>query len=395
MILAGGKQAFGRFSSLANSRAYGDSGKLSDLLNAWMTQKLETTKSKTRDGIWRRLAVGIVAAIVLYVVVSYVVVPIVAERMIHSALAEQTGLTATVGQVHFNPLETRLAISDFDLPDVDGATQLLGFDELVVDVRPLGFFGADVALDEVRLVNPHLSATIGEDGGFRLTQLLSGADEEPEPQESDEPESTDPLIIDIGAIHLEQGEVVFRDESRGEPFELILMPVTLEAHDFTTRIGDSVSFEFGLAIGERTELQWAGDLGFDPIRSSGRLELSGLDLRTPWQYLSNRLQFEVQQGGLTASARYEASLDPDLELRINEGSLDLEDVRLLDRRSGKSTAPGSDEDGFQEVIHLSSIGLKNVESVVEGAALISLDIEQASVSGGECGLHSRKMVSSP
>lgn len=346
-----------------------------------MTQKLETPTGEPQNRIWRRLAIGSAAAIALYMAGSYVAVPIIVENLIQSTLVEQTGLTATLEQVRFNPLETRLAIEGFDLPDVDNGAPLLSFDELVVDVRPLGFFGADVALDEVRLVNPRLSATIGEDGEFRLAQILSGAGGDPDESEPEDPEASDPLIIDIRAIHLEQGEVVFRDESREEPFELTLMPVTLDALDVHTRIEQTASFEFGLAIGDQTELRWTGEIGFDPLRSSGRLDLSNLDLRTPWKYLSSRLQFEIQQGELAASARYEARLDSGLELRISDGSLALKDVTFLDDRAEKSTT-STDDDESREVIDVSSVELRNIQSVVEDGALTSLDVEQASLSGG-------------
>lgn len=314
-------------------------------------------------------------------IIGYRAIPIVAKRLILSAISEQTGLTATIDRIRFDPLNARLSIHGFDLPDVDGATPLASFEKLVIDFRPLGFLEAGLALDEVLLVEPEIRIAIGEDGEFRLARLLMNADAE-------DPETADGerLVIDVRVIRVEAGRVDFRDESRDEVFELTIEPVSLEASKIVTRVGERASFSVAVGIEETTALRWTGEFEVEPLRSSGEIEISDFDLRLLGEYFSQNLLFGVRDGQLSASGQYQASLESDLSLQVTEGLIEVKEVALLDLRTplppSRASRSGENDPAREEVVSLPLVSLQKIRAELAGTTFVALSIDRAAVTGG-------------
>ena len=95
----------------------------------------------------------------------------------------------------------------------------MGFEALLFDLRLLGFLSADVALEEVVLVGPRVSATVDESGEMNLLALLSPPEvEEPgeDVRESAGEEADDSEGLLFVEIALRDVEVL--DGADGEPF---------------------------------------------------------------------------------------------------------------------------------------------------------------------------------
>ena len=99
---------------------------------------------------------------------------------------------------------------------------------------------------------------------------------------------------------------------------------------FTTRAGGESPYSISIRIGDDTALSWSGSVGLEPIHSKGELALERFDLRLPWDYLSDRLAFEVAGGRLAAAARYELDLSDGFRLAVDEASIGIRDVQVLD-----------------------------------------------------------------
>ena len=199
-ILAGAKTDLGDFSAASTSQIGEDLGSLLNSPRTGNDKKLETSRSESKNELWRRVAIGFIGTIVLYCGVSYFAVPIIVERLLVSTVSEELGLEARMKAVEFNPLTARLSIQEFVLPDVDSEDVLFSFDELVIDLRPLGFFEADVVLDEVLLVRPKLWVTIDAEGKLRLAELIvadEDNDSESDADDTEDAEEQGALIVDI------------------------------------------------------------------------------------------------------------------------------------------------------------------------------------------------------
>lgn len=327
----------------------------------------------------RKLAIGFGVVFALYLFAGFVVVPRVVESQIVSILEAQAGVTPKLENVSFDPLEFRLVIRGFELPDPSRAGSLVEFEELVVDLRPLGFFSADVALEDFLLVGPRVSLVIDESGELNLLTLLASMeDDEPfEAETSVEAEGGEDseglLIVDVDSIRIERGAVIFLDRSHEPAFDVNVEPLDFAIEEFTTRAGGSSPYRLEIRVGDETELVWSGTLGLDPIRSEGEIELTRFDLRMPWDYASDRLRFEVSQGALNVAARYALDLSEGPAFSLSEARLELSDVEILDRTDR------------EPVIALPSLSVTGIEVAADSTGLQSLSIADVSIEGGRLG----------
>ena len=74
---------------------------------------------------WRS---ALVAAVVLYGLVGFFVVPAIAKKLIVDTARERTGREVTVGEVACIPFALSLTVRDFSMPDRPGWV-VLSFDE--------------------------------------------------------------------------------------------------------------------------------------------------------------------------------------------------------------------------------------------------------------------------
>ena len=318
----------------------------------------------------RRSIVAIVLGVlfVLYVGAGYFVVPRVVDSQLVRIVEEQTGVRPELEGVAFDPFDWRLSILGFSLPDPAGGDPAVAFDALEVNVRVLELLVLNLALEEVLLVAPRISAVLDVDGELNFLALLPASD--PAEKKEEAPIANDEeggLIVDVESIRIERGALRFQDRSQVPVFDVRVTPLDLTVEGFTTRAGVNSPYALNVRIGEQTELDWRGTIGLDPIRSEGEIAITGFDLRLPWDFLSDRLRFEVAEGRLGAATRYVLSGGEGLEFTLSEGSLTIEDIDIRDRADGA------------QVISVPSLALTNITASGGLAGLASLTVGVATL----------------
>lgn len=342
----------------------------------------EAPRSSSSSSLRRRLAIGLAVALGLYATLGFLIVPLAVKSQLVRLVADQTGVTPELAAVRFDPFRLRLTLRDFALPDPRGESPVLAFDLLVVDVAPLGFFSADVALDELTLRGPRVSAVVDESGALNLQRMLAESPaatrEAAAPEEETEEEGggdDGPLIVEIARVDVVDGRLGLRDAGQSPPFEVVVAPIDLGVDDLTTRADRRSEFLLELSVGERTGLRWSGSLEAEPLGSQGRLELSDLDLRLPWDYLSERLRFEVEQGGLDLEAEYSLGLADGLELSVDQASARLRGLAIRDPAEERA------------VLSLPDLSVEGASLRVDGRGLERLGIGAVRLDGGR--VHTR------
>jgi len=325
----------------------------------------------------KQLLIGGLVLGLLYVLVGFVVLPHIVASELVSLIEDQTGVEPTLADVRFNPLSWRIELEAFSLPDPATGEEAIGFDALAIDVGVLRLFLARIAVEEIVLVNPRVSAAIDEAGALNLLALVPGdeaaaVEEEPEPDADSEGGLP---AVEIDSIRIERGAIDFVDRSQTPAFDVALSPLDLSIEGFTTAAGEDSPYSLIVRVGEETSLRWTGSIGLDPIRSEGEIELTRFDLRLPWDFLSEQLRFEVAGGEVDVRTRYALSLAEELSLDVAEAELVLRDLEL--------------EDPADDVVVLSmpSLEVSGVTAEVGAAGLSSLDVGAVELKGGF--LHSR------
>ena len=120
----------------------------------------------------------------------------------------------------------------------------------------------------------------------------------------------------IGSFKVTRGVLSYEDRSRPTEFGARLEPINFEMREFSTGVeGGRFTFTCASKLGERME--WHGHLSVQPIESDGELRIEGLQARTLWEYLADRLNFEIGSGALNLAATYKMSLGDKLDLHAD------------------------------------------------------------------------------
>ena len=102
---------------------------------------------------WRS---AIVAAVVLYALIGFFVVPWIVKSLIEKKSVELVKRQATVEKVRCNPFALSLTIEGFSLPDRPG-TVLLAWDKLYANAELSSLFRWAATLKELRIENPYVA----------------------------------------------------------------------------------------------------------------------------------------------------------------------------------------------------------------------------------------------
>jgi hypothetical protein len=281
---------------------------------------------------------GISAAVLLLIGLYALAGFVLAPRLLRSALLQDIpktlGATPAVGEIHINPFLFRLEIKDFSLSAPSGE-KLLGFGRLFVDFELSSIWHRAYSFSNIEIDAPAVSAIVAPDGSLNLLQLRpKSSPQRPEPKSGPLPG------LRIGSFKVSKGLVTYEDRSRPTEFAARLEPIDFELVGFTTGVeGGRFTFTGTSKLGERVD--WRGHLSVQPIESDGDFKISGLRAHTIWQYLEDRLNFEIDSGTIDVNAAYKFSLKDDVELQATAASIAVSDlgVRLKGSDSDWITVP--------------------------------------------------------
>ncbi len=316
----------------------------------------------------RSILIGLAAIPLVLLVAAFLLVPPIAKSQLVQFLESRTGGQAQVGKIRFNPITLRAEIEAFGLTEAGATEPVIAFESLVVDARWFGFLSSDAELDAIVLSGPEIRVELDEQGNLNLAQLFASEDVEETPAEGEGDEV--PLVLELDALKIEGGRVLFRDRQRNPVFDLSIEPLDLIATDLSTSAGRQGTYDLQLSIGEATELSWTGSIGTEPLASSGELSIQNFDLRWVAAYLAEQLQFDLASGGLDIRAGYVLKMDEGLSLSVEGADMVLRSVSMLDPKQG------------EEFFGVKNISVGPIEARVGELGLESLSIGNVRGSGG-------------
>jgi hypothetical protein len=273
------------------------------------------------------LFIGFVA---LYALLGFVALPAYLRAQVPAMVSERTGHPVTVGDLAFNPFTLALTVKDFEIREQD-ATPLLGFEELFINIGFSSLANRALTFDQIRLRIPYGMVRIRQDGTLNLMDLRPKADASAAPAPTTDETRAIPALI-IRSLEIERGAVEFHDESRPTPFSADIVPVWLTLKNFRTLHAGDNAFAFKAEFEAGESLEWQGTLRLNPVRSDGHVILSGLKIRSLWEYIQDRAGFEITDGRLHVDARYQVEAGADaFHATLSDGEVGVEDVTLAEK----------------------------------------------------------------
>ena len=278
----------------------------------------------------------ILAALVVYSIVGFVLVPWVVRRQLVDFVQQDLGRRLALERVRFNPYTFALRVLGFDMEESDG-TPLLAFGELLVDFEP----GASLVqrawdFGEITLRAPRINYVRFTSGDDNFGRLVSDLQKPAEEEEAAPAEPTGVPRVVIAKIAVEDAAIDVADRSRRTPFTTHLGPGGFVVHDLTTLPEHEGRHTLELTTESGARLGWDGTFAANPVRSSGHVSARGERLRLLWRYLQDQVRFEVVEGSAVLELDYTMSATAEgLGAEVSNLTYDLRD--LLVRPKGEPT----------------------------------------------------------
>jgi len=175
---------------------------------------------------WRS---ALVAAVVLYALIGFFVVPPIVKSQIEKRSLSVLKRQATVEKVRCNPFALSLTIEGFSLPDRPGSV-LLAWDRLYANAQASSLFRWAATLKELRIEKPYVALRRFEDGKVNLLEAIEDLDTR-EPNPEDERGLPRALLQHVAVI---DASIDVEDRHRPEPLLWKLGPSQVELVNIST-----------------------------------------------------------------------------------------------------------------------------------------------------------------
>jgi uncharacterized protein involved in outer membrane biogenesis len=252
----------------------------------------------------------VLALFALYTLAGFFLAPRLVRNLLIENVQKTLGVTPSVGEIQVNPLRLQLDVRDFSLPAANGE-KLLGFEHFSVNVSASSIWRRALVFGDIRIEAPFVHATVASDGNVNLLQLRPRTAAAPAPQP---PKANQPLPrVQIGLFKVSRGLVSYDDTSRSPAFSARIEPIEFDLRDFSTSAEGGL-FDFLGTTRNEERIEWHGHLSVQPLESDGQVKLTGLQAKTIWEYIENRVNFAISGGRINIGANYRFSVN---DFRLN------------------------------------------------------------------------------
>ena len=268
--------------------------------------------------------------LLIYTLTGFLLAPWVAKRELLSAIELQTGLKASLQELHVNPYVLSVEALGFAATQADGSP-VTGFSRLFLNFQLSSLFRRALTFRDIQLDSPYLNVVRAEDGSLNLQALVEPAGQpDSAPSAGDRQGDDDLLRVIVFAFELDNGVVDVTDRVPRTDFQTQLGPLNIQLTNLST-LPDATGRQAVVVTSPRgLRLEWTGDISVNPLGSRGRLTGSGPYLPVLYQYLQDEVLFEVTEGEAEVAFDYviEWPQGSDFQLAISNLDLDVRGVLL-------------------------------------------------------------------
>jgi len=268
---------------------------------------------------WRS---AIVAAIVLYALIGFLVVPWIVKSLIEKKSVELVKRQATVEKVRCNPFALSLTIEGFSIPDRPGSV-LLSWDRLYGNAQVSSLFRWAATLKELTIENPYVALRRFEDGAVNVLEVMEDLPEpKPKPPED---EGGLPRAL-LQHVQVVDGRIEIDNRYGPAPQVWEFGPSQVELNDISTIPEREGSNDVVLGLMGGGELRANGKVVVEPLGLDGRFELESVNLANSWRAVAHLFKFDLTGGVLDLDVNYQIGLEEDgIHLVANDAQVQITD----------------------------------------------------------------------
>lgn len=279
---------------------------------------------------WQRFANFLAGLIVFYLLFSYFAVNPIAKKLIPRLADQSLNSAASVNRVDFDPYRLKVTVHDFKLTNKAENQELVSFKKFIVDFELSGIFDLAWKFKQVAILDPNINLATSPDGIFNWNTLLEKLNEGPEQAPSD----TIPSVI-VEQFVVSGGNLHYADANRDQPIDMTLAPLSFRLKGFSTVPRDRGDYFISAALSDDGGiLRWKGDMGVNPVASTGLIAVEGVKIAETLQLLKGlSLPIDIQNGEAYTSFNYDFSIPKTVPtLKLTDIKLGLTDLagKLID-----------------------------------------------------------------
>ncbi len=161
---------------------------------------------KTRP-LLKKILIGAVALVVLVGLLGFLALPHFLRPFAENLLSEKLHRPVRIAELAINPYALSARIKGFSIGEKAGAGELLGFDELYVNVQAESLFRLAPVLSEVSLAGPRVHLVRNGDKSYNITDLIE--------EFVNKPDTEPKAQYAVYNIRISGGKVEFEDKPVG------------------------------------------------------------------------------------------------------------------------------------------------------------------------------------
>jgi uncharacterized protein involved in outer membrane biogenesis len=258
------------------------------------------------------IAAGVFAA---YVAFGFLLVNPLAQKLLPWIGENKLASQLSAQHVRFNPFTLEATVDGLELAEPDGKP-LASFERLYVNLDSGGLFRWAWRIRDIQLDGPHAVLEVRRGGALNWKALIDKLNEDKKP-----PSDTMARLL-IDHIRIDKGNVEYTDANRpGEPFKAALAPLGIELDGLSTLPEDRGDYLISARLPEQGgTLRWKGDVGLNPVVSSGNVQLEGVRLANLVRVIKTaELPFMPSAGEINAAWTYSAAIVKDKPQAVVRG----------------------------------------------------------------------------
>ena len=236
----------------------------------------------------------------VYTITGFLAIPFGLKYLLENRVAEQIDRTVNVEKIRFNPLNLQLNVTDFNIKEKTGNNNLAGFKGLYVDFDISSIFKRALIISEIRLDGAELQIVRQEDTSWNFHDIVQQFEQD----EKKGKEASDGFRFSINNILISDGSINFMDvpEETAHFAEKINIAVPFISN-FPHTANIFVTPRFSAVI-NNSPVEFKGSTKpFTPERNTSiNLDITGLELKHYFKYMSNLVDLNLESGSLDANA---------------------------------------------------------------------------------------------
>ncbi|MDD5410681.1 MAG: DUF748 domain-containing protein, partial [Methylobacter sp.] len=253
----------------------------------------------------------------IYAVAGFYILPALLKSRLPEVIQQQTGRKTSISRIQFDPFSLSASLHGFEIQEQSGQPFVM-FDNLYINIGGLkSIKQAAFVIDDLSLQKPFARITKQKDGVFNFQNLL---------KDKGNVKENDGKIfpVNIAKLSITEGKLDWEDAHFKHPEKETVYPINLTIENFTTQADKQSNFSLTLELISGGKLDWQGEIGLNPLSSSGHLKLEKVQLpRIRALALQDFVQLDLQ-GYELFEADYKAHyVDNKFNVNLHQGKFEL------------------------------------------------------------------------